>query len=243
MRRIELGVLAIAWFIIASYPALAEDKPNCDPRLGLTDGSCYARPDPPWWTCEDDRYREKEVNPDQQKRLDAFALRLFTPKPQGPDEMNRYFPRSELVKRFGTPTGSKSKKVRASPQDPTDDTIWAMTTWEFPGFRIATRAEEPGSDALSIEEGEIFDASVSMRDGLRIGQSIDRWVDRFGRPECRMRQIAPFGRDHVAYKWNASYFACTADKTYPCEGAYRIELYLDAAGQVKRMKWMLAPMH
>ena len=58
--------------------------------------------------------------------------------------------------------------------------------------------------------------------------------------QCR-EGVPPFSRDRLAYEWEASYFACTEDKT--CAGAYQVELYIDASGKVVRMTWSLAPMH
>ena len=96
---------------------------------------------------------------------------------------------------------------------------------------------------LWIASGEVFDAKVPLGHSVRVGQSVEQWESRFGRPDCRPEQVPPFRRERFAYEWEARYFACTEDKTYPCAGAYQVELHIDASGKVVRMTWSIAPMH
>jgi hypothetical protein len=235
-------LIAIILFVTVSYPVLAEEERNCDPRAGLTDGSCYIRPEAPWWQCKKDTYYKQPVTPEQQQRLENFGLDLFSPKASASDRVDRTLSRSDLIKRFGRPLGTRSKKVPRNQQDPYDKGIWEVTTWEYPGFRITTAADESTPDTVWIEDGEVFDAKVSFGHGVRVGQSIERWARQFGRPECR-DGVPPFSQDRLAYQWESNYFACTEDKAYRCAGAYQVELYLDASGEVRRMTWSHAPMH
>jgi hypothetical protein len=61
-----------------------------------------------------------------------------------------------------------------------------------------------------------------------VGQPIERWVRQFGRPNC--------GERHLVYDGEA-YFACGENKDVPCVATYRIELFLDDSGRVRRMQW------
>ena len=156
--------------------------------------------------------------------------------------MNDKLSRRDLIKRFGQPLRTSMKTVRADPGDPYDKTQWVITTWEYPGFSITTAADESSPGMLWIAGGEVFDAKVPLGHSVRVGQSIEQWESRFGRPDC-LPGYAPFKPGRFEYLWEARYFACTEDKTYPCAGAYQVELHLDAAGKVARMTWSIAPMH
>src|SRR5882672_2942708 len=146
-------LIAIILFVAVSRPVLAEEERNCDPRAGLTDGSCYLRPEAPWWKCQRDSYYVPPTTPDQQRRLKDFGLGRFFPKAPGPDRMDDKLLRSDLIKWFGRPLRSSSKKVRANPQDPYDKALRVITTWEYPGFRITTAAEESNPDIVWIDGG------------------------------------------------------------------------------------------
>ena len=156
--------------------------------------------------------------------------------------MDASFSRSDLIKSFGQPLRTRSKKVLKDPQDPYDKALLVITTWEYPGFKIITAADESSPDVLWIDGGEVLDAKVSLGHGVRVGQSIEQWERRFGRPDC-LPGYAPFKPGRFEYRWEASYFACTEDKTYPCAGAYEVELHIDTSGRVMRMTWSRASMH
>ena len=235
MRSIELVILATAWFMIASHSALAEDKPNCDPRLGLTDGSCYARPDRPWWTCDENTYltpQDRLVTEEQQRRLETFGLGIFSPALPGYGSQDAKFTRGDLIKRFGQPLSTRSAERK--PYDPTDP-MEVVTTWEYRGLSITTVASKPYPDVLWLDQGEIFDARVSLRYGVRVGQSIHQWARQFGRPNCNLG-VPPHSQRHLVYD-GQYYFACGQDKNVSCVATYQIELYLDASGKVQRMRW------
>jgi len=199
-------------------------------------------PQGPWWKCEGD-YSGPPRTPDQQRRLEDFGLDRFSPKAPGPDRMDESFSRSDLIKSFGQPLRTRSKKVLRDPQDPYDKALLVITTWEYPGFRIITAADESSPGVLWIDGGEVLDAKVSLGHGVGVGQSIEQWERQFGRPTCRPEQVPPFRRERFAYEWEASYFACTEDKTYPCAGAYEVELHIDGSGRVTRMTWSRGSMH
>ena len=109
--------------------------------------------------------------------------------------MNESFSRSDLIKSFGQPLETRSKKVMTRPQDPSDKPVlMVITTWEYPGFRIITTAEDSSPGVLWITEGEVHDAKVSLGHVVRVGQSIEQWERQFGRPTCRPEQVPPFRR-------------------------------------------------
>jgi len=199
------------------------------------------KPQGPWWKCDGD-YPEPPATPDQKRRLEEFGLDRFSPKAPGPDRMDESFSRSDLTKSFGQPLRTRSTKVMTRPQDPSDKPVLQeITTWEYPGFTIITVADASSPDVLLIDEGEVLDAKVSLGHGVGVGQSIERWERQFGRPGCHSQEEPPFR--HFAYRWEASYFACSEDKTYGCAGAYEMKLYIDTSGRVMRMKWSRASMH
>jgi hypothetical protein len=219
-------------FVTVACPALAAAQRNCDPRAGLVDGSCVVVRPVPWWKCEDNTYDKQRGNPEQQRRLENFGLGIFSPELPGYGPQDFKFTRSALIKRFGQPLTTSSKERQ--PYDPSDPTE-ILTSWEYRGFRIVTVASKPSPDVLWLEEGEIFDAKVSLQYGVRIGQSIDRWTRQFGQPDCR-QGIPPHSQRHVEYA-GQYYFACGKDKDMPCVATYQIELYPDGAGRVQRIRW------
>lgn len=225
--------IAVILLVAVSCPLLAEEERNCDPRAGLVDGSCYVEPPrPPWWTCESNTYDKQHATPEQQRRLENFGLGIFSPALPGYGPQDSKFTRSDLVKRFGQPLSTRSEERR--PYDPYDP-MEILTSWEYRGFRIVTVASKPSPDVFWLEEGEIFDANVSLRDGVRIGQSIDRWTRQFGQPNCS-QGVPPFSQRHLVYD-GQYYFACGKDKDVSCVATYQIELFLDGSGKVQRMRW------
>lgn len=240
-------LIAIILVVTVSYPVLAEEdrkgvKAVVEHGLQPGDRVIVYPSDAPWWKCEWNSDSAPARTPDQQRRLEDFGLDRFSPKAPGPGRMDDKFSSSDLIKWFGRPLGTHSKKVRADPQDPYDKSLRVITTWEYPGFRIITAAAESSPDVLWIDGGEVFDAKVSLGHGVGVGQSIEQWERRFGRPDC-LPDYAPFKPARFEYLWEAKYFACTEDETYPCAGNYRVELHIDASGKVARMTWSLAPMH
>ena len=166
----------------------------------------------PWWKCQGDAIAEVPPRTSEQERqLEEFASNRFSPK-----ELGKTFSRSQLVKWYGRPSGISSKKVLRDPQDPNDKAKVIVTTWEYPGLTIVTRAEESSPDALWITGGEVSDARVSLSHGVAVGQSIEHWERQFGRPQC--------GSGRLEYEW---------------EGNYVVGLDLDGLGQVLRVTWSL----
>ena len=214
---------AMILFVAVSCPSLAAEERNCDPRAGLVDGSCYVEPPhPPWWTCSENTNltpQDLQVTAEQQRRLDDFGLSIFSPALPGYGRQDSKFTRSDLIKRFGQPLSTRSKE--RSPHDPTDPTE-IVTTWEYRGFRITTVASKPKPELFWLDEGEIFDAKVSLRYGVRVGQSIHRWVKQFGRPNCN-QGVPRLSQRHLVY--DRQYYSA------------QIELYLDGSGKVQRMRW------
>jgi hypothetical protein len=215
--------IAMILFVAVSCPLLAAEERNCDPRAGLIDGSCHVEPPrPPWWTCSENTYltpQELQVTAEQQRRLDEFGLSIFSPALPGYRRQDSRFTRSDLIKRFGQPLSTRSKE--RLPYDPTDP-MEIVTTWEYRGFRITTVASKPNPEVFWLDEGEIFDARVSLRYGVRVGQSIHRWVKQFGRPNCS-EGVPQHGQRHLFY--DSQYYSA------------QIELYLDPSGKVQRMRW------
>ena len=219
----------------------ARDPIHPQHRLGPT-LVVVRKPEGPWWKCQGDNDDGPPRTPDQQRRLEDFGLDRFSPKAPGPNRTDQRLSRGDLMKRFGQPLRTSSKKIPRDRQDPYDKALRIITTWEYPGFRIVTAAEESSPNVLWIESGEFFDAKISLDHAVGVGQSIEQWERQFGRPQCRMDEEPPLRR-HFQYEWEASYFACTEDKTYRCQGAYQMELYIDASGKVVRMTWSIGSMH
>jgi hypothetical protein len=222
--------IPIALCAIALLPALAEDERNCDPRAGLVDGSCYAdRPQEAWWKCvEGDTYstpQERDVTEEQLRRLEDLGLGIFSPELPGYGPEFTNFSSADLTRRFGRPLSSESRERR--PYDP-GDPMEILTRWEYRGLRIVTVASKPKPDVLRVDRGEVFEANIALRHGVRIGQSIDLWEKQFGRANC--------SRGHPVYE-GQYYFGCGRDKTISCVSTYRIELFLDGSGKVQRMAW------
>lgn len=215
--------------VAVSCPLSAAEMRNCDPAAGLIDGSCQAEsPRRPWWTCDADTYstpQDRQVTAEQQRRLENFGLGIFSPALPGYGPQDFKFTRSALIKRFGQPLSTRSRE--RSPYDPTDP-MEIVTTWEYRGFRITTVASKPHPDVFQLEEGEVFDAKVALRHGVRIDQPIHLWTRQFGRPNC--------SQQHPVYD-GEYYFACGKNRDVSCVATYRIELFLDDAGRVQRMRW------
>jgi hypothetical protein len=232
-QRSEIGNavhrIAMILLVAVSCPLSAAEERNCNPAVGLVDGTCHTEPPrPAWWTCDADTYstpQERQVTAEQQRRLEDFGLRIFSPALPGYGPQDFRFTRSAVIKRFGHPLSTRSRE--RLPYDPTDP-MEIITTWEFSGFRITTVAGKPHPDVFQLDEGEAFDAKVPLRHGVRIGQSIDRWTRQFGRPNC--------SRGHPVYD-GEYYFACGKNKDVSCVATYQIELFVDGAGKVQRMKW------
>ena len=221
--------IAMILLVAVSGPVLAQEERNCDPQAGLVDGSCHVEPPrPPWWTCDEDTYstpQDRQVTAQQQHRLENFSLGIFSPALPGYGPQDSKFTRSDLIKRFGQPLSTRSKERRPyNPYDPME----ILTSWEYQGFRIVTVASKPSPEVFWLEEGEVFDAKISLRYGVRVGQSINRWVQQFGRPNCSQR--------HPVYD-GQYYFACGRDLDFSCVATYQIELFLDGSGKVQRMRW------
>jgi hypothetical protein len=221
---IPIAVCTAAWL-----PALAEAERNCDPRAGLVDGSCVVEPPrQAWWKCRGDTYstpEERSVTTDQQRRLEDLGLGIFSPELPGYGPEFTNFSSADLTRRFGRPLSSESREKR--PYDP-GDPMEILTRWEYRGLRIVTVASKPKPDVLRVERGEVFDANIALRHGVRIGQSIDLWAKQFGRADC--------SHGHPVYQ-GEHYFQCGRDKTISCVSTYRIELFLDGSGKVRRMAW------
>lgn len=222
--RFAIGVALALVFIQARAD---EDKPNCDPRVGLVDGSCYHEPSErelPWWTCERYMYRKPEPTKRQLQLLKEFGSGIFSPGFYVDGFPGPRFSRDEVAKRFGRPLGTKSKEVPRDPQDPYDKGKWEMTTWDYPGFRITTGAEMTARDKLWLENGEVFGPNVRLLHEVRVGQSIERWAARFGQPDCSTE--GPQGTERYFV------YAGETDKAM-----YEVHLFADRSGKVKRIKW------
>jgi hypothetical protein len=174
--------------------------------------------------------QELQVTAKQRSRADDFGLRIFSPELPGYGPTYFTFTRSNLLKRFGQPLRTKSRERLAyDPGDPME----ILTTWEYRGFRITTRASKPKPDEVQLEEGEIFGANISLRYGVRIGQTIDRWVRQFGQPNCSERHLANEEEFHLVYE--SDYSPCGRNTT--CDGPYQVDMFLDGSGKVKSIKW------
>jgi hypothetical protein len=185
-----------------------------------------------WWKCgwwKSDAERPLQTT-EHRRRLEAFGLDRFSPKP--PD---REFSRDDLLKKFGQAARVTSKKAPANPRDPGDHSQLIITTWEYPGFTITTAAGEDSPDRLWIETGEAFEARAPLGHGVRVGQSIDEWARRLGRPACPQPSIRGDKPNVFSYEWEASYFADP--------GAYRMKLEIDHSGVVTRVRWEHGSMH
>jgi len=220
--------LTMILLMAVSSPLLAEEKPNCDPNVGVVDKSCQVEAPRVWWACDEDTDLtpdERQVTEQQQRRLESFALGIFDPELPGYGLPDFRFSRADLIKRFGEPRSAKSKD-RFS-YDPIDRTE-IVTTWEYPGLTITTVARRSTPDELELTEGEIVDATVPLRHGLRVGQPIERWVEQLGRPNCYHR--------HVIYE-GEYYFECGEGNSYSCIATYQADLFVDNSGRVQRVKW------
>jgi len=232
-------LMAVSGTLSGDQGASAQESPSRDiSRYKLyCDGvPCKAKPtNKPWWTCDEDTYltpEDRRVSAQQLRRLEDFGLGIFSPALPGYGRQDSKFTRSDLIKRFGPPLSTRS--VERLPYDPSTP-MEVVTAWEYSGFRITTVASKPNPEELWIDEGEIFDATVSLRYGVRIGQSIQQWARQFGRPNC-IQGVPPFSQRHLVYD-GQYYFACGKDKSVPCVATYQIELYLDGSGKVNSMRW------
>jgi len=176
--------------------------------------SLAGRPEPkppgPWWKWTGDAIAEAPAATEEQAgRLAEFASNRFSPKGLG-----QTFSRSRLIEWYGRPGRVSAMKVRRDPQDPDDKTMMIVTTWEYHGLTIVTRAEESSPDALTIARGEVTDARVSLSHGVAVGQPIEQWERQFGRPQCGSRRLA-----------------------YESSGNYEIGLEIDGLGRVFRVTW------
>lgn len=224
MYRIVLVLL-----MTASCPLLAEEVRNCPQNSVTTAGSCHAQPTRQSMMCDEERNmtpRELESSQQQLRRLRNFALGVFSPGLPGYDLREAWFSRADLIKRFGQPLRTKSREV--SPYDPSDP-IEIETTWEYRGFRIVTAASKPRPDNFQLREGEVFDARVSLRYGVRVGQPIELWMRQFGRP-------ITFCSEHLNYE-GEYYFQCGKNNRMSCVATYLIQLFLDDSGKVQSMRW------
>lgn len=223
--RTCLGISMVLWAMTLG-PALAQTERNCDPRAGLVDASCLPeRPQAVWWKCEGDTYstpKERDVTEEQLRRLEDLGLGIFLPELPGYGPEFTTFSSADLTRRFGRSLSSESREKR--PYDP-NDPMEILTRWEYRGLRIVTVASKPKPDVLRVERGEVFEANIALRHGVRIGQSIDLWEKQFGRANC--------SKGHPVYE-GERYFACGS---VSCVSTYRIELFLDGSGKVQRMAW------
>jgi hypothetical protein len=189
-------------------------------------GLAYAQHD--WWKCRggtDSRPKERKASADQERRLSDFGLGIFSPELPGYGAEFTTFSRTDLTRRFGPPLSTESTERR--PRGATEP-MEILTNWQYRGFKIVTVASKSNPDALTVERGEVFDAKVALRHGVRVGQPIDLWVRQFGRPGCR--------NGHLVYRGEHR-FACGRDKASTCVSTYRIELFLDGAGRVRLIAW------
>lgn len=180
-----------------------------------------------WWAGQQAPRRTAE----QRRGLEAFGLDRFSPKP--PDYE---FSRSDLIGKFGQPRRVTSKKVLANPRDPGDRAQWIVTTWEYPGLTLTTAAREESPERLWMQGGEAFEAQVPLGRDVRVGQSIEEWARRLGRPECPQPGVRGGDKPNVfSYEWQASYF--------DGPGAYKMNVEIDYSGAVTRVTWEHGSMH
>ncbi len=234
---ILLVIVSCSWLAAQSGLAQVSSPRDVARYKLLCDGvPCRTKPlHQPWWICDETTYstpQDRKVTEAQQRRLEKFGLTIFSPALPGYGLQNSRFTRADLMKRFGQPLSTKS--AERLPYDPSDP-VEVVTTWEYRGLRLTTVASKPHPDVLWIDQGEVFDASVPLLYGVRIGQSIGQWTRQFGRPNCNVG-VPPHSQPHWVYG-GEYYFACGRDKKVSCVATYRIELYLDASGKVQRMKW------
>jgi len=189
--------------------------------------ACAAEPEIPACDANNPDFTpaETDITPAQKRALEDFALSIFAPELPGYGTEAHSVSRRDLLARFGRPTAAASRE--RAPHDPTDPTE-IVTQWEFPGLRITTIASQPRPDVFQIERGEVFDAKVALRQGLRIGQPLALWVRKLGLPTCSNGRWAYSG-EH--------YFACGAKKDISCVATYQVDLVLDPARKVERIKW------
>jgi hypothetical protein len=221
---------------IIPCPAVAHEARNCDPRAGLVDGSCYVPRSVPWWKCEDNTQltlRQREVTSAQQQRLEKLSLTLFAStvpdyRPDAPGVS-----RGDIVALFGQPGSTESETLPLDPLgDPSDTQRWISTTWKFPGLKITTIGPQTSPDRFWVESGEISGAKVSLPYGVRVGQPIDRWKREFGQPNCIDGR--PTYESHFPYGEELWFFG---------PALYRIVLFVDKAGKVRRISWDHPPTH
>lgn len=175
-----------------------------------------------WWKCgwwTGDAERPLQIS----ERLEAFDLDRFSAK-----SPEREFSRDDLLKKFGQAARVTSKKAPASPRDPTDHSQLIVTTWEYPGFTITTAAEEHSPERLWIQSGEAFQAQAPLGHGVRVGQSIDEWARRLGRPACPPTPGMGGGKPNV--------FSYDLD-------SHQMKLEIDYSGVVTRVTWELVEWH
>jgi len=232
-------LMAVSCPLLVAQGAFAQESlPRDVPRQELNcDGvPCKAKQiKQPWWTCGENTYltsEDRRVSDQQKRRLEDFGLGIFFPALPGYGPQDSKFTRSALMKRFGRPLRTRSGE--RLPYDPSDP-IEIATTWEYRGFRITTVARRPNPEVLWLDEGEIFDSKIPLRYGVRVGQPIHQWTQRFGRPNCNLG-VPPHSQRHLVYD-GEYYFACGEDKDVSCVATYQVELYLDGSGRVQRMRW------
>ena len=225
--------IVMIMFMVLSCPLLAEEVRYCDPAAGLAGGLCPVEQSI-WWTCGGHPRQEQRATAKQREHLEKFGLGIFFPElPNYGLEHSSAILRNDLIKRFGKPLNTSSKERLAyDPGDPME----IVTTWEYRGFRITTVASKPKPDEFGIEQGEIYDASISLRYGVRIGQPIDQWAKQFGRPSCREEGLVN-GKEYRLNYSGEHFFACGENKDMPCVSTYDIDLVLDASGKVQRIWW------
>ncbi len=176
----------------------------------------------PWWTCVN-REQPKFRTPEQQRRLQEFARDRFTLKDPGSGRRDEVFSRRELIRRLGSPVDTRSEKIPADLQDRTSNKFLVETTWNYPGFRIITHADESTPDRLSIWEAEVSDAKTPLGTGVGLGQSIDEWARQFGRPYCG----GPVGMPpNVRY-----------GLLFDLDSLHMIDVHVDASGKIVHVTW------
>ncbi|HZR69101.1 MAG TPA: hypothetical protein VFB01_08590 [Burkholderiales bacterium] len=176
----------------------------------------------PWWTCASGE-QPKSRTADEERRLQEFGRDRFTLKDPGSGRRDEVFSRRELIGRLGAPAGTRSEKIPADYQERPPKAFLIETTWSYPGFRIITHADESAPDRLSIWAAEVSDAKAPLGAGVGLGQSIDEWVPRFGRPFCGGPEVvAGVARYKLEYEWG---------------GQQQLDVHVDASGKVVHVAW------
>src|SRR5262245_41921964 len=148
--------------------------------LALTFVAAASAQAPPWWKCKGEAAPRSE---EEDVRLVEFLERRFAAEAYGGAGEN--LSRANLVKRFGPPQKTQSKKARRGRNFDFGEPV-VITTWEFPGIELTTAARQSSPAAHSIVAGAAFDGQVDLGQGLAVGQTIEQWSRVIGRPhDCR----------------------------------------------------------